>query len=95
LVNRLNLAQAEHVGQAVLVYAPGSQNSPAPVGCPSSLAIKVHRRDAQPIRAVLSGGNVFFARGVKTMSDTTKNILIVCFGLAAVFMLAMHLIGPG
>jgi hypothetical protein len=28
------------------------------------------------------------------MSDTTKNILIVCFGLAAVFMLAMHLIGP-
>jgi hypothetical protein len=29
------------------------------------------------------------------MSDTTKNILIVCFGLPAVFMLAMHLIGPG
>jgi hypothetical protein len=31
------------------------------------------------------------------MSDTTKNILIVCFGLAAVFMLAMQLwnaIGP-
>jgi hypothetical protein len=48
----------------------------------------VHRRDAQPIRAALSGGNVFFARGAKTMSDTTKNILIVCFGLAAVFMLA-------
>jgi hypothetical protein len=29
------------------------------------------------------------------MSYTNKNILIVCFGLAAVFMLAMHLIGPG
>jgi hypothetical protein len=31
------------------------------------------------------------------MSDTTKNILIVCFGVAAVFMLAMQLwnaIGP-
>jgi len=24
------------------------------------------------------------------MSDTTKNILIVCFGVAAVFMLAMQ-----
>ena len=53
--------------------------------------------DAQPMRVVLSGGNVILARGVKTMSDTTKNILIVCFGVAAVFMLAMQLwnaIGP-
>ena len=25
------------------------------------------------------------------MSDTTKNILIACFGVAAVFMLAMQL----
>jgi hypothetical protein len=42
-------------------------------------------------------GMWFFARGVKTMSDTTKNILIVCFGLAAVFMLAIQFwnaIGP-
>jgi hypothetical protein len=32
------------------------------------------------------------------MSDTTKNILIICFGIAAILMLAVQLwdaIGPG